>query len=94
MKPLPNLLRKVPFLFYGAAALFFVWYLVNAWFGLTMGASTAFSDPAMGGYVNLQKSNTLYAATLEAVYLIGYGATVHVLLAIYDRIAPAKGDAE
>ena len=87
MTGLPILLRRAPYLFYGMAVVFFVWYLANAWFGLA--AINPYSDPSLEAIENIQKSDHLFRASLDAVYLAANGAIIHVLIAIYDRLAGA-----
>ena len=88
MKGLPILLRRAPSIFYGLAVVFFVWYLANAWFGLA--AMNPYSDPTLESIENIQKSDHLFRASLDAVYLAANGAIVQVLIAIYDRIAGSE----
>ena len=93
MTSLPSFLRKIPVVLYVAAAVFFVWGLVNAFIGISM-ATSPYMDDTVRGMVNLQKSNSLYSAALEATYLVANGALVHVLIALYDQRSADKGTFE
>ena len=89
MSGLPDMLRRLPFVFYGLAPLFFIWAVINSW--LTISAMGQYGDPSMEGVFAYQKSEALFRAGLEAVHLVGVGAMLHVLIAIYDKL---KGAAE
>ena len=93
MTGLPRIIRRLPFVLYGAAVLFFAWGLANAWIGMAM-ATGPYFDESMSGLVNLQKSNALYQAALEALYLGIYGAMFQLLLGIYDRMNSDAGAVE
>ena len=90
---LPDMLRRLPFIVYGAAVLFFVWGLTNAWFGMAM-ATGPYFDESMSPMINLQKSNVLYQVALESFYLAIYGAILQFLLAIHDRRGLGAGAGE
>ena len=83
-----NNIRRLPYLIYAAAALFFVWGLINAW--TTMANFGEYPDPSLEGVFALQKSQALYQAALEAIWLVTYGAILHVMIAIYDKVGGAK----
>jgi hypothetical protein len=82
MKQLPDMLRRLPFVFYGLAAVFFVWQLANQWASF----SVAFQYGDGDGMLTLSKSMALYSALLEAAYMIANGAVIHVLIAIHDKV--------
>ena len=86
---LPIALRRLPFVFYGLAVLFFVWGLANFWLGLN--ALGLYPDAALEIALILQKSDALYRVSLESVYLVSAGAWLHVLIAIFDKM---KGSAQ
>lgn len=88
MTALPNLIRRMPFIFYGFAVLFFVWNLVNQYF--TMAAMNPYTDPMMEGVMNLEKSSALYQALLESTYIVANGVLIQVLIAIFDRLGEAR----
>ena len=89
MTTLPQFLRRLPYVFYALAALFFVWNLGNQWFTLTtMGQ---YADPSLEGVMAFQKSVALYGSLLEAAYILANGAMLHILIAIFDKL---KGSGE
>ena len=81
MKQLPDLLRRLPYAFYGLAALVFVWQLANQW--MSMSPLTEYADDTA---VILGKSMGLYSALIEAAYVVANGAIIHVLIAIHDKV--------
>jgi hypothetical protein len=90
MTGLPDALRRLPFVFYALAAVLFVWNLGNQW--VVMSAMTSMSDVSLDGLVTgSQKSAALYGAVVEAAYMVANGATLHVLIAIFDKL---KGTGE
>jgi hypothetical protein len=82
MKQLPDMLRRLPYVFYALAAVFFVWQLANQWATLTV--TYQYDDG--GGMAALSKSMALYSALSEAVYMIANGAIIHVLIAIHEKV--------
>ena len=89
MTTLPQFLRRLPFVFYGLAVIFFVWNLGNQWVTLT--AMGQYADPSLEGVMAYQKSVALYGAFVEAAYMLANGAMLHILIAIFDKL---KGTAE
>lgn len=85
MTHLPQMLRRLPYLFYALAVLFFAWQLANQW--ATLSLTYQYGDD--GGMHALGKSMALYAASTEAAYMFANGALVHVLIAIYDKVKGA-----
>ena len=83
MKPLPDMLRRLPYVFYTLAALFFVWELANQWMSISYTTQYASGTDVM---VRLSKSMALFSAFREAVYILGNGAVLHVAIAIYDKV--------
>jgi hypothetical protein len=84
MSNLPDMLRRTPFVFYGLAAVFFVWSLANAW--LLISQMGQYADPTMEGAFTAQKSAALFQAALEASYLVANGAMLQILIAIFDNL--------
>jgi hypothetical protein len=87
MSGLPQFVRRLPYVFYGLAVVMGVWRVYNDW------SATAFAtqyaedgSPA----VLLAKSTALYWGLTDAIYVVGSGAMLHVLIAIYDKIAGGK----
>ena len=89
MTQLPNALRRLPYVFYALAGVFFAWRLGNEWYSIT--AMGAYADPTLEGIETHAKSAALFEASYDAVWLTGNGAFLHVLIAIYDKL---KGPAE
>lgn len=90
MTELPNLLRRVPFILYALAVAFFVasWLLTLTEINTVMAYAEA-DNPA----VRIAKMRGLYQASLDAVYLAGYGATTHILIWIWGATrARRSGD--
>ncbi|WP_271438662.1 hypothetical protein [Pontixanthobacter luteolus] len=84
MTGLPDLLRRMPYIIYGAAAVVFVWNLANQWFGMVdLGM---YGTPGMESVAAFQKSVALYGAFVEAIYLVASGAMIHVLIKIHDKM--------
>ena len=81
MKPLPHMVRRLPSVFYGLGAVFFVWQLANQWMSLSI--TSQFGDESI---LALGKSMALYSASLEAAYMVANGAIIHVAIAIYDKV--------
>ena len=84
MTALPDMLRRLPFVFYGFAALAFVWSLGHAW--LTLSDMGQHADPTLEGVFTFQKSVALLQDSLEASYLVGTAAMLQVLIAIFDKL--------
>jgi hypothetical protein len=81
MKPLPDLLRRLPYVFYGLGALVFAWQLANQW--MSMSPLTEYADDTA---VIFGKSIALYTALVEAAYMVANGAIIHLLIAIHDKV--------
>ena len=77
------MLYRIPKIFYGLAVIFFAWSIGNAFWELSATHAYAPSDD-LG--VSLLKSKALYQAGLEAAYLAGNGALIHVLIKIWEKV--------
>ena len=84
MTQLPQLLRRMPYIFYGIAVLLFAWNLGNQWVNIT--TMMGFTDPTMQGVEAYQKSLALYSAFTDSIYMLANGTFLHVLIAIYDKM--------
>jgi ABC-type spermidine/putrescine transport system permease subunit I len=80
---LPKVVRRSPAVFYAAAVLLFVWYLINGQLELDASPNTA---AAVDGYSTLWKSKVLFEAVREGLWMAGTGAMLHVLIGIFDRV--------
>ncbi|MBP6362081.1 MAG: hypothetical protein KA233_00740 [Novosphingobium sp.] len=87
MSGIPDLIRRLPKVFYVAAAVMFVWQLGNAYAEMSMLAGGSGFDEQVGAMTGLAKSRTLQYAIQESLYMVANGAIVQVLIAIYDRMA-------
>lgn len=88
MTALPHMLRRAPTLFYGAAIIMFGWSMTMTYY-----ETGSVSDPyglAETHVVRLTLLKGLYQSVLEAAYLAANGAIVHVLLAIWGKLAPSQ----
>ena len=88
MRPLPTYLRRLPYVFYVLALLLGGWRFYNEYTTAAMSMQYAVDD--VSGLLDLTKSTALYWAATEALYIIGTGALVHVLIAIHDRLSGAS----
>jgi hypothetical protein len=84
MTKLPVALRRLPYVFYGLAVLLFVWRFANDWYSIS--AMGAYADPTLEGMESHAKSQALFNAVYDAVWLLGNGAFLHVLIAIHDKL--------
>lgn len=84
MMLLPEALRRLPYVIYGLCAIFFVWSVINSW--MLMTAYGTVGDLSLEGVMASQKSEALFRASLDSVYLLVNGAILHVLIAIFDRL--------
>lgn len=84
MIELPQFVRRMPFVFYALAVIFFVWYLANAWLGIS--SAFGYGTPGIEEIENYQKSISLFGAFQEAAYMVANGAIIHVLIAIHDKM--------
>ena len=86
MTKLPQILRVVPYVLYALAVILGGLRFYNDWMTaiLSYGAN-------IDGLAQLSESVALYWALTEATYLAASGASLHVLIAIHDKI---KGGAE
>ena len=82
MTGLPTMLRRLPYVFYGLAAVFFVWRLGNEWVALTQNFQYADNSSVTA----LAKAQALFAAFTDAVYMVSNGALLQVLIAIFDKV--------
>ena len=82
MKPLPDMLRRLPYVFYALAAFSFAWELANQWMSISY-ANQYGPDDAM---VTLSKSMALFSALREGIYVLSSCAFLHVLIAIHDKV--------
>ena len=87
MSGIPDLVRRLPLVFYIAAAGLFVWQLGNAYVEMGMLAGDAGFDEQVGAMSGLAKSRALQYAVQESLYMVANGAVLQVLIAIYDRMA-------
>ncbi len=81
-----NLLYRLPSIFYGLAAIFFVWSLANGFWELKLTQPYGDSADTMSAFA---KSKYLYQASLEAAYMVANGAVIQVLLKILEKLKPA-----
>jgi hypothetical protein len=86
MSGLPDMVRRLPQVFYAAAAIVFVWQLANAFAEMSLMGGTSGLDEAAGAMTGLTKSKVLEFAVKDALYLVANGAIIHVLIAIYDKV--------
>ena len=86
---IPIALRRLPYVFYGLAVVLFIWRFANDWYSIA--AVGAYKDPTLEGIATHAKSQALFNAVYDAVWLLGNGAFLHVLIAIHDKL---KGPAE
>jgi hypothetical protein len=86
MSGLPDLVRRLPLVFYIAAAVMFVWALGNAYVELGMLGDSAGFDESVGAIGGLSKSKSLEYAVREALYMVANGGIIHVLIAIHDKV--------
>ena len=93
MTTLPALVQRVPGIFYGLAAIFFLAsvYLTMTEVKATLGYAEA-GNPAM----RLAMLRGLYQGLLEATYLAANGLLAHILLAIWRNgsVRPLGGGTE
>jgi hypothetical protein len=85
MSNLPQFVRRLPYVFYCLAIVFFAWNLGNQWVSLSQ--TYQYADPDGDAMGSLAKSMALLSAVSEAAYMIANGAIIHVLLAVHDRLA-------
>lgn len=95
MTDLPILVRRAPRIFYVAAVLVFIFSMALTLHEIsaTMGyANAGGTNPAVRAMV----LRALLQSALEALYLVGTGVLVHILLAIWSggRFRAADGDRE
>ena len=81
-----NILHRLPSIFYGLAAVFFVWSLANGFWELKL---TQPYTPSTDPMVAFAKSKYLFQASLDATYLVANGALIHVLLKVLDKMKPS-----
>ncbi|MBS3930529.1 MAG: hypothetical protein KGZ65_04780 [Sphingomonadales bacterium] len=86
MTGLGDLVRRLPRVFYIAAAVMFVWSLGNAFVEMGILYQTSGLDETTGAMPQVTKSKALYYALTEALYLVANGAVIQVLIAIHDRV--------
>ena len=93
MSQLPNLLRRLPYLFYALALILGCWRFLNEWAMVetTYSASPYAMEDSFGFMHTLGRSGAFLSGFSEAAYLIANGGIIHVLIAIYDKM---KGPAE
>lgn len=83
MKPLPKLVRRLPYLFYAFAVVFAAWRFYNEWTSASLSFQYAQDVGPIGP---LAKSTALYSGLTDAFYMLANGAVIHVLIAIYDKV--------
>ena len=94
MTDLPPMVRRAPYLFYGAAVLFF--FAAMALHFREMNAVPTSYDEAMRPLIFTALARGFYQAALESVYLAANGVLAHILLAIWQdgRARRAQGGSE
>ena len=94
MSSLPPVVQKAPYLFYGAAVLFF--FVAMALHFREMNAVPTSYDETMRPLIFTALARGFYQAALEALYLAANGVLAHILLAIWQdgRARRASGDSE
>ncbi|WP_447725394.1 hypothetical protein [Sphingomonas koreensis] len=88
MTELPHTLRRAPTLFYAAAIIMFGWSMTMTYYE-TVSLSAPY-DAAADHVVRLVLLKGLYQAALEGIYMAANGAVIHVLLAIWSRLAQSQ----
>lgn len=81
MIKLPPFLRVVPYVLYALAVILGGLRFYNDW----MTAKLSYG-PNIDGLAQLSESVALYWALTEAAYLVASGASLHVLIAIHDKM--------
>ena len=87
MKQLPDFVRRLPYVFYALAFLMGGWRFFNEW--SVASASMQFA-PAGDEFADMQmlsRSNAFYWGFADFVYIGASAAMLHVLIAIYDKLA-------
>ena len=87
MTHLPRNLRRLPYAFYALAILMGIFRFYNEWTAVEL--TNTYGDG--GPMVNLGKLVALYWALAEAAYMVGTGAMLQILIAIFDKV---KGSGE
>ncbi len=88
MIAVPPTLCRAPTLFYGAAIIMFGWSMTMVYYEAV--SLTAPYDSAGEHALRLTLLKGLYQSVLEGLYLAANGAIVHVLLAIWGKLAPSQ----
>ena len=83
MTGLPQFIRRMPFVFYALAIVLGAWRYYNDWTTAALGFQYVEDVGAMGP---LAKSTALYWGVTDAVFVLGTGVMIHVLIAIYDKV--------
>ena len=87
MSGLPTVVRRLPSVFYFLAVVFGLWRIWNEW---SLVESTYLYAEAVGDQFRsahfVARSTAIYWGFVEAAYLTGTGAMIHVLIAIYDKL--------
>ena len=94
MTRLPPLVLRAPYLFYGAAVLFF--FVAMALNVRELNTMPTSYDETVRPLVFAALARGFYQAALESVYLAANGVLAHILLAIWQdgRARRADGDSE
>jgi hypothetical protein len=85
MITLPRNLRRMPYVFYVLAVLLGVFRFYNEL--TTLELANQYGDG--GPYERLGKLVGLYWALAEAAYMVGTGAMLQILIAIFDKVKGA-----
>ncbi|MEZ5749743.1 MAG: hypothetical protein R3D83_07655 [Caenibius sp.] len=83
MTELPDFVRSFPKVLYIAAVALFAWYLANGLFEIS---AFPHAVSEYEGYEGLLKSKYFFEATRECLYMASAGASLQVLIAIFDKV--------
>jgi hypothetical protein len=87
MTTLSRNVRRLPYAFYALAVFMGLFRFYNEW--MTFELTNTYGDD--GPMAQLAKMAALYWALSEAAYMVGTGAMLQILIAIFDKV---KGEDE